>query len=396
MNCNRLTTFLLAALLLPLAACSGGAVRFAPTPVPPDVSPSVYTHPSGAFSVELPRAWSLFERNAITLAAATFSAPGQHTPPLRIAAVRLQAPPADATAINGILDDYQGRVRPDAGRYTEQSREAMGDGSWRLSGLRQVAGGTTQQVNTFVQFEEATVGVVEVIVSGDAAQDERLQALVNTVEFAAESNLQPGDLSTLAFANASGLEPLNVHAWTAPNGAFYISGEVANYGTEAIGDVPVQVVLYTSDGRAIAEALDTVMGYGIPPGGFAPFSLRFGAGQPALTTRYVLSFGDDNWAPTPAEVLSEEVLTWTDEGEFTDGGELIITGALTNTSADTYVYEPRVTVTVFDDGQRVIAAGFQDVDETEVEPDESVPFRVVIPETGGVPARYILNVQGRP
>ncbi|MEL6269137.1 MAG: FxLYD domain-containing protein [Chloroflexota bacterium] len=381
-----------------LAACSSsGAVRFAPTPVPPDSSPLRYEHPSGAFTVELPRAWGLYERNAVTLAAASFSPPDEDLPALRIAAVRLPQPPADGTAITALMNDYQQRVRTDVGRYSEQSREAMGDGSWRMTGLRQQAGSTVQQVNTFMQFTDATVGVIEVVLTDDPALNDALQRIINTVQFSDQSQLESAQVNTLAFANSGTLEALNVHSWEAPNGAFYITGEVANYTNQTLTNIPVKVVLYTVDGRAITEAVDTVMGHGIVPGGFAPFSLRFGDGQPPLTMRYDMAFGDADWQPEPDALLySEDVLSWTDEAEFTEEGLLIISGELTNTSGGTYVYSPRLAVTVFDDRQRIIAAGFHDVDETEVEPGEVVPFEMLIPEIGGTPDRYILNVQGLP
>ncbi len=59
-------------------------------------------------------------------------------------------------------------------------------------------------------------------------------------------------------------------------GVFFITGEVANYGGAPVANVPVQAVLSTDEQMGASEALDVVMGYAIPPGGFAPFSLRFG------------------------------------------------------------------------------------------------------------------------
>lgn len=380
-----------------LTACRGGAVRFAPTPPPPDESPTRYTHPSGAFSMDLPRPWSRYERNIVTLATASFSPPGAHTPLLKIAAVKLPNTPATAEDITALLDSYQTQVRPDVGRYTEASREAMGDGSWRMTGLRQVAGGGTQQVNTFVQLEGDTVAVVEVVLTDNPTLNAQLGESINTFALQTESSLEATDLNTLAFAQAARLEPLNVFGWTSPDGAFFITGELANYSSTTFADIPVKVVLYTSDGRAVTEATDTVMGYALEPGGFAPFSLRFGDGQPALTANYVLSFGDERWQPEPAnDILSDDVMTWTDAADYTDDGMLLIRGEVTNTSQNIYVYAPRAVVTVFDEAQRVIAAGFRDLDDIELEPGEVAAFELAVPELGGAPSRYILNVQGRP
>jgi hypothetical protein len=387
---NHFLSFLLLAMVL--GGCSGGAVRFAPTPPPPDESPARYTHPSGAFSVELPRAWAVYERNVVSLAAAAFSPPGTHTPPLKLAAVKLSQSP-DLAAV---MDTYQTQVRPDVGRYTEADRQAMGDGSWRLTGLRQMAGGGTQQVNTFISAAGDVVGVVEVIVTEDPALNAQLTEIINTFALQPEPTLDPTDLSTLAFASAMQLEPLNVHGWSSADGTFFITGEVANHSRAPLTEVPVRVVLYTDEGRAVTEASDMVMGYGVPSGGFAPFSLRFGDGQPALTTQYALVFGGGNWTPREAEILGSDVMTWTDEADFTEAGVLAITGEVTNTSQNTYVYEPRAVVTVFDEAQRVIGAGFRDLDDIELEPGETTAFELTVPELGGTPSRYILSVQGRP
>ncbi len=400
---RRMTWFLrglpllMFALLAAGCGTGGGAVRFAPTPIPPDVSPLRYTHPSGAFSIQVPRLWSVQERNAVTLASTAFSLPDEHITALDIAAVQLETTPNGSAAITEILDLYQTQVRPDAARYTEQSREAMGDGSWRLTGLRQAPGGFTQQVNTFIEFDGATIGVIEVVLRGNAERLEAVQSVINTFELNAESALAPTVLNTLAFANSGRLEPLNVHAWTTDDGTFFITGEVANYSNDTLIGVPVSAVLYTDDGRVVVEAVDTVMGHGIAPGEFAPFSLRFGQGQPPLTTRYTLDLGDETWMP-PAEgaVIGADALAWTDESTFTDDGVLVITGEVSNISDGTYVYEPRVVITVFNDQQQVISARFADLDDVEIEPGETVPFQVNIAELGGTPDRYILNVQGRP
>ena len=385
-------------LCLLLVGCgSGGAVRFAPTPLPPDQTPAVYTHPSGAFRVTVPLAWSVYERHATTLAAAAFSASGEHTPWVRLAALRLETPPENAAAVNTLLDTYQTTVRPDAGRYNEQSREAMGDGSWRLTGTRRRAGGAVQTVNTFIEFEDDLLGLVEVVLPEDTTQHARLQGIVNTFALQPDATLDAAALDALAFATTGQLEPLNVHGWTSAQGAFFITGEVANYTDRVLTEVPVRAVLTTADGRAIAEATDTVMGQGVPPGRFAPFSLRFGEGQPPLSARYRLMLGGDNWTPDPdAALIGEDVLDWTDTSELTEDGWLVVSGEVTNTSADTYAYLPMVTVTVFDDQQRIIGAGTSEIEDVEIAPGETVPYRQVLPELGGFPSRYIVTVQARP
>ena len=106
--------------MLLLAGCSGGAVVFAPTPLPPDVSAVVYTHPGGAFSVTLPRNWPVHEQNTTVLASAAFSAPGADQPALRFAVMNL-GKPLNSTTLAQVMDRYQTQIRPDAKLYQEKS-----------------------------------------------------------------------------------------------------------------------------------------------------------------------------------------------------------------------------------------------------------------------------------
>lgn len=383
-----------------LAGCQGGAVVFAPEPPALPVTAATYQHPSGAFTLDVPANWARSEQHATTLATAAFSPPGSHVPPLRIAAIKLQEIPENPAAISALLDEYQTQVRPDARRYTEASRSAMGDGSWRIAGLRQIAGGTTQQVNTFFGFDNQTLVVTEIIIDPDHLRT--LEGVINSQAISDTNTLTPAALATLAQASGTQLEPLNVLTWTAHSGVFFITGEIANTSDQWLTEVPVRVVLFTADGRAITEARDQVMGYAVPPGGFAPFSLRFGEGQPALTERYALSFGAPDDAsnplrldPAPA-IYGSDVLSWTDDAQITTDGRLIIVGTITNITPDTFAYIPRVTVTVFDGFQRVAAAAYTDVEDVELAPGETTPYELVIPELGALPERYIVDVQAQP
>jgi hypothetical protein len=381
-------------LLMLLAGCSGGAVVFAPTPLPPDLSPQVYTHPSGAFTVTLPRNWSVHEQYTTVLAAAAFSAPGEDEPSLRVAVINTGKPVSSAF-LGDLLDRYQTQIRPDAAHYQEISRQAMGDGSWRLTGLRRSAGGETQQINTFIQQSGTLIGLSEVILPNDSARLTQLQGILNTFTLGDGTALQATDPETLASASESGLDILHVATWTTPAGVFFITGEVANTGLAEVTDVPVRAVLRTPDGLAVAEAVDTVMGYGIQPGGFAPFSLRFGQGQPALTTSYDLSLGGADWQSQPDRVIyGQDEVNWTDESTIEKDGTLVISGTATNISQQP-VHQLRAVATIFDTADRVIAAGFADFSDA-LNVDQSAAFRIAVPDLGGQPANYILNIQGLP
>jgi hypothetical protein len=137
------------------------------------------------------------------------------------------------------------------------------------------------------------------------------------------------------------------------------------------------------------------MGYGIPPGGFAPFSLRFGQGQPSLATTYSVTLGGEDWEPSEAVILGANEMTWTDESRFDTFNRLIISGTVTNVS-QSVIRQPRALVTVFDRAENVIGAGYSDIEPAELQPGESASFEITLPELGGEPQNYIVNVQGLP
>ncbi len=410
---------LLILICLLVAGCSGGAVVFAPTPPPVGQTPIRYTHPSGVFSVILPGQWSVYEQNTTTLATAAFSMPDSAEPSLLFAVINL-GKDIDSNSFGDLINLYQTTVRPDTGRYVEQDRQAMGDGSWRMTGLRSGTGGATEQDNTFIEHQGQLVGLIDVLLPSDPTQLQLVQSIVNSFTINASASLQPTDLTTLAYAKDSSLGILHVATWSTPAGVFFITGEVANYGLTTVTDVPVEVDLRGADGVTVQGAVDKIMGYGIPPGGFAPFSLRFGGGQPSLATNYTVTLGGQNWQPNADNptIYGQNEMTWTDESQFDNLNRLVISGTVTNISQNP-IREPRATVTVFDGQQNVIAAGFADItpsisasgtaeatssaaSATEavgtgiLEPGQTTPFSITLPEMGGNPQNYIVNIQGLP
>jgi hypothetical protein len=390
-NVHRILVLLIAVCL---AGCSSGAVVFAPTPPPPDVSPLRYDHPGGAFSVIVPRNWSVYTQNTITLAAASFAPPGADEPPVHFAVMNL-GKPVDSAGLGDLINQYQKQIRPDVTRYTEVERQAMGDGSWRLTGTRATIGGRVESVNTFIQQSGTFIGIAEVVLPNNTAQIAELQGIINSFSVNTSAGLQPSNLTTLGTAAAANLEILHVSTWTTPSGVFFITGEVANYNPTRITDVPVRAVLRTPDGLAVAEAVDTVMAYSIPPGGFAPFSLRFGQGQPALTNNYELYLGNADWKPDANRIVyGQDQLKWDDQSQILGDGRLIISGSITNVG-DKTLTSVRAIVTIFDKDQHVIAAGFSPA-SSSLAPKATTPFSVIVPERGGEGANYIVNVEGLP
>jgi hypothetical protein len=380
-------------LTLMLSACSG-AVVFVSTPLPPDTSPMQYTSLGGAFSISLPRNWSVYQQRTTSLVMASFAPPNSDTPLLTITALHLTQA-LDEAGLEAAVQQYQTQVRRDLERYTEQDRQLMVDGSWRLTGVHQLPGGTSQPVNTFIQANGRVMIVAEVSVPPTLPLQSDVQIIINTLTVADDApDLAPASLAALADMVLSGVEITNVHSWTTPQNVFFITGEVANHTTAPIGSVPIRAVLETPDGQGVTEAVDTVMGLAIPAGGFAPFSLRFGQGQPAGITRYTLSLGDVTWTPPQMPPLyGSESLTWTHDTQFSPDGSLFIVGQVTNQS-QTSICNTRATVTLFDAANQVIAAGYADAVLADLPPGATTDYTILISEAGGTPANYIVNVQG--
>jgi hypothetical protein len=375
-----------------VTGCSGGAVVFAPTPPPPDLSPLVYAHPGGAFSIAVPRTWTLYEQNTTTLAASTFSAPGDTEPSLRLSVINTGRP-LDSVALSEVIDHYQSQIRPGVTQYSELSREAMGDGSWRMTGLQGMPGGETRQINTFIDHAGSFLGIIELTLPDDPARLIELEQVINTFVINQGASLQPAELSVLASSATTELAFLHVASWTSPTGVLFITGEVANNSSLLLTDIPIRAVLRSTDGLPLAEALDTVMGHGVPPGGYAPFSLRFGQGQSAQMTEYDLILGNQHWEIDHSRVVySQDVLTWQEDFKLESDGALTISGNATNTS-ERVIRNPRAVATIFDAAGRVIAAAFTEI-TARLDPGQQFPFMLAIREMGGQPANYILYVQG--
>ena len=376
-------------LVLFCAGCGGGAVVFAPTPAPPDLSPLRYQHAGGAFTIDVPRSWSVYEQNTTNLASASFSPPAMNGYLLTISVINLN----ENLDVTTLVNQYQQAIRPDIGRYVEQDRQAMGDGSWRISGLRQNIGGDFESVNTFIQINDNFVSVIDSIIpENDPNLFTELQTLVNTLQINPNIDLLPTPLETLSAVAQADLEIINVSRWFTAQGVFYITGEVINRTGQTLTNIPVRVGLFGQDGAGIAEAVDTVMGHAILPGGFAPFSLRFGQGQPENVTEYILTLGVGE--VTTDTIYSGEVLTWQDSSSRNEQGHLIIDGVVTNIGEDP-IENLLATVTVFDERNTIIATRFDIISEGVLEPEGDLPYRFIITELGGIPNDYIINIQGR-
>lgn len=390
---NFLKLLFMTAWLAMLAACQSGAVVFAPTPAPPDTSPTAYAHPSGAFTATVPQQWGRYEQNTTTLASASFSPPNAEAAAFTIAAMRLDAESA-ALDVGTLIDRYQSAIRPDAAAYKEVARAAMGDGSWRLDGLRRLPGAREDAVNTFIQRVGDVVGVIEItgISRLSAPALLALESIIDSAQFNLSAALDPAPLSVLAYVKASDLALLHVQGWHANSGAFYITGEVANFGSLPLSAIPIEAGLFNDLGEGVAGAADVVMGHALAPGAFAPFSLRFGEGQAPLGVEFVVRLGAG--MPTTPELLSPQgALVWADEAGYDTLNRLVISGTVTNVSSTTIV-NPRALATVFDSAENVIGAAWVAVAE-RIAPGAAVAFSLTFGDLGGAPENYLVVVEGQ-
>jgi hypothetical protein len=379
-------------LLMMLTGCSSGAVIFEPTPMPADLSPARYDHPGGAFSITVPPDWAVYTQNTGTLVSASFSPPNTSRPSLTVAAINTGTP-IEATNFAELVQQYQSLYRPDLNRYQPDGRDPLGDGSWRLTGSRTVPGQPSEALNTFIGFQGTWVTVTDVVIPADGALQTQLQNAVNSLQLNTSAGLQPTALETLSLVRADAYALQNVNAWNNASGALFITGEVGNYSGQAVPPMTVRVALLTEAGQ-IADAADVTMGYAIPAGGFAPFSLRFGEGVAPGNSRYTVSLVTAGWDAAPPQFVGQDTLIWEDASSFDTAGTLHITGSVTN-EGQAAVADLIGVITVFDVRQQVIAAWFAPLSNEALPAGGRLAFDIRVPEIGGEPVNYILDIQAQ-
>jgi len=358
------------------------------------LSLATYTHPSGAFSLDIPTQWVSYPQTSESLAAVMFSLPGATEPHLRVVTIQLDETDQN-TDTTLLIDAYQQGIRADSEAYSEQSRTQLADGSWRLTGVGVDSGGNPQAINTFVLRDETLFSVLEVIYPVEATDVATTELAVNTLRVnEAAQQLTPTSLLTLSTVNATALEVINMAAWTTDAGVFFVTGEVANRLEMPVTSAPIQLFLLDNVGNVIIEAADVTMGHGIVGNGFAPFSLRFGEGRPTELDAFNVTLGDDAWQDTLREVdfIQGGALSGTSTTTLANG-QLTVEGSVTNNSSQP-VADVLAVITVFDDQQRVIAGRFFPLADEPIAPGDSVDYAVLIPELGGTPVDFIVEFQG--
>lgn len=382
---NHLLTFCFA-LILFLTACQSGAVIFEPTPLPPDQSPLFYHHPSGAFRIAVPQDWALHEQVNAELASVTFTPPNASAPVLTVGVIQL----AEYWETLPLINYYQSNLRPNPDHYEEQDRILMPDNSWRVVGVREATGGSRQPVNTFFQREDDLIAVMEIRLMNDPSRLQELEIASNTLQLFTDHQLIPTVIDRLAFISPADLQVMEVNAWTTAHNVYYVAGSIRNTTANDLYAVPVVVGLIDDQGETVTSAFDDVMGYSLPAGGTAPFSVRFGEGQPDEARRFQVTIGEGK--PLTRQV-NHDALQWAERDiVLTVEGHQLITGEVVNES-DMTLYDPQLIVTVFGEDEAIIGTGFVTFHDGALEAGASAPVIMRIQDLGGTPVSTLLTLQ---
>lgn len=385
MTKQNYVTILILSLVIILSACQSGAVIFEPTPLPPDQSPLLYQHASGAFSIAVPQDWALHEQVNAQLASVTFTPPNASAPVLTVGVVHL----ADYWETLPLIERYQTSIRSNAERYQEQDRILMPDNSWRIVGVRETAGGLRQPVNTFFQRVDNLIAVMEIRLMNDPHRLDELERASNTLQLFPENQLDLTAIEMLGFISSADLQILDFNAWTTAQDVYYVAGTVRNTTTDDLHDASVVVALLDDQGATVISAFDETMGYSLPAGGTAPFSVRFGEGQPNEATRFQIMVGEGT---ALNRRVNHDGLQWVErEIAMTVDGHQLITGVIVNDTENT-LYDPQLIVTVFGQNEAIIGTGFVTFHDGALGAGESAEIIMRIQDLGGTPTSTLLTL----
>ncbi len=380
-----------------LTACtSGSGVAVAPVNAL-DTGYHTYRHPSGAFSLRLPADWSVRDVSHDNTIQVEFSPPGNAGLPLSIYVINTGSV-LDTGALLNTINKYQSVFNGNPDVYTELSRTAQGDGSWRLVGIRQTPIGS-RELNTFVQADKSFLSAIEADLTD--VQDARLSQLrtvINTfrVETAAAvgaaslNGASTGENTAAGSITFSGLLD-----YTDSTGGFNINGELTNQGTYAVEAVRVTALLYDTGGRLLAEQPDIVPNEIIPTGDRVPFRLQFRGGKPPQAVRYELQasarsaeYNAATYLPPENFIKGNEKATYNAQGFLSIGGDVV-------NGAQQPAKFIRVTITVYDEQDRVVGAESGFVERPELLPGEVSKYEVTFYQLAGNANRFVTKVEGR-
>jgi hypothetical protein len=383
--------------MLILAACDNNPVVVVATPVPPDVSFHTYRHPSGVFSLRLPPDWSVRDVSRSDAIRVEFSPPGNTGLPMTVYVINTgQA--LDTASFLDAINKYQATVNGDSKVYTEVARNAQGDGSWRLVGVRQTAIGP-RQLNTFLQADKSFLSALEFDITG--ATDPTLQtmrAIVNTYRVdsnavVSASNIQAPE----AGVNTSSGVLLfsSLFTWTNSQGAFIINGQVTNKSSQPLEAIRVTATLYDAQNNAVATQGNVIPVELLDDQGVAPFTIQFNKGKPSQAVRYELeAAGRDGEYAIKTHLGDDKFIRGNDKATYNGSGYLVIGGDVVNKTQGP-AHFVKAIVTVYDEQQRVVATDSTFISKRDLLPGESAHFDVQFAELGGNAIRYVISIEGK-
>lgn len=388
---------LLILIALLLGACTSSPVVLVATAVPLDANFRTYTHPSAVFTVRLPQDWSVRDVSPRDAVRVEFSPPGNTGLPLTFYIIN-RGEAITAAALLDSLDQYQA-VFNDAATFTETSRLAQGDGSWRVTGLRQTAIGT-RALNTFIQADGSFLTAIEVDVTNtDPARMAQLRSIINTYRVNTRATIARAELpsapDTINASAAGTLKFDGVFGFTGSGGTFIIYGQMTNTGLNALEAVRITAVFYDAQGNILGEQPDVAPVEVLYPGGATPFSVRFRSGRPQQAARFEVSAaGRTAEASLTTHIAPDQFLVANDAASYTVDGQLIVRADVVN-KTDGIARFVKATVTVYDDSGRVVGVGSTYLTKRDLLPAEASGFEIVFFEVGGAAARYVVSVEGQ-
>ncbi len=377
-----------------LTGCAPGAVAPAPTAVPQ----SRYTHASGVFSLALPPGWTSGDLSEGAALLATFAPAGADHPALTVYATRLATVP-DEDAFRAAMEAYLGA--PHNAALETHDRAAMGDGSWRITGVRRFQD-RALPVNLFLQRDGPFFSALEVIVpADDPAALATLTDLVNSYRVDAAVDWPVGDAATVPMSGAAWITAegnLSFSAllpWTDDLGRFHITGRLANRVPYAVEEIVITATLYDSAGGVIGEQTGVLPTSILPDGEYLPFDVRFDSGWPLAATRYALRVEARQAADSLATFYGPQAFDWEDRAEYDDQGALHVRGTVRNTGGQT-AYNMQVIITLFDAQEHAIGYTTASLGQGfPLEEGATAQFDAPIPRLGGSPASYLVTVQAQ-
>ena len=384
-------------------ACQGGPVILVATAVPPDEAFRTYRYPNGVFSLRLPADWSIRDVSSTGAIRVEFSPPNNDGLPLTIYVVNTGQPIDTVTLLNS-LSPFQVTLNGSSADYHEISRNAQGDGSWRLVGIRHTSIGD-RQLNIFVQADQTFLSALQIdLTNADATRLTLLRAVANTLRINASAQLVVNN-NTGALAATPDVNVNNASVgtltfdsfleWTDSSGGFNINGQVTNHSGNPLEAVRITGLLYDAQSNVLTQAENVLDAAVLLDGMTASFSLRFRDGKLPQAVRYELQgAARDAHYNLQTYLGPDSFLKGNEKASYNAAGDLVISGDLVNKTTQPG-HAIRIAVTVYDIQQRVAGTQTTFVAKPDLLPGETSHYEVTFYQLAGNAARFVTRAEGR-